>query len=187
MRSCTSRTASPGTSEAVCPSGPRPRWITSIVAGRSPAYSAAAASRSSSLTGIGWITTGSCGPMLSRRCVRLRAGSPSGAMRSSTWYSSTDSHGIVNSARSANIAHGERPPLTASEKTPRAATAARASSATRSAAACATAAASGNTISSCCTTPSSRRARRTRCAWPTAPCRRTGRGHATRSARAATR
>ena len=49
----TSSTGSPGTSDAVCPSGPRPRWTRSRRSGSRAAYVAAAASRSSSSTGIG--------------------------------------------------------------------------------------------------------------------------------------
>jgi hypothetical protein len=58
------------------------------------------------------------------------AGSPAGATRSSTWYSTTRSQGTSSAASSANIAHGVCPPLTAKWKLPWSATAARARSAT---------------------------------------------------------
>src|ERR1700709_191018 len=45
-RSVTSRTGSPGTSEAVWPSGPRPRWTRSRRSGSEVSYSGAASSRS---------------------------------------------------------------------------------------------------------------------------------------------
>ena len=59
--------------------------------------------------------------------VRLRSWLPGEAIRSSTWKSSRRSQGISSvSPRIASIAQGERPPLIASAKAPRSATAARA-------------------------------------------------------------
>ena len=59
--------------------------------------------------------------------VRLRSSLPGEAIRSSTWKSSVSAHGISSSSpRIASIAQGLRPPLIASEKVLRSATAARA-------------------------------------------------------------
>ena len=122
-RSETSRTGSPGSSEAVCPSGPSPRWTRSSCSGRPCAYSAAAASRSSAQTGSGRTSAAPPGGRLRWSSVRLRSGSPSGAMRSSTWKIVTFSHGM-RPYRPSNIAHGVRPPDTATVNRPRSATAA---------------------------------------------------------------
>src|ERR1700678_1811897 len=62
----------------------------------------------------------------------------------------TDSHGTVSAASSANMAHGVCPPLTAKWKLPLAATAARARSATKAAPARATASGSARVWSSWC-------------------------------------
>ena len=51
-------------------------------------------------------------------CVRLRSGSPSGAMRSSTWKTSVRAQSISCSPSSSNIRSGELPPLSASENAP---------------------------------------------------------------------
>src|SRR4051812_20352325 len=57
--------------------------------------------------------------------VRLRSSLPGEAIRSSTWKSSVSAQGIAsNSPRIASIAQGLRPPLIASEKVLRSATAA---------------------------------------------------------------
>ena len=67
--------------------------------------------------------------------VRLRSWLPGEATRSSTWKSDVSAHGISSwSLRIASIPQGVRPPLTASEKEPRSATASRAAAAIRSAA-----------------------------------------------------
>ena len=59
--------------------------------------------------------------------VRLRSSLPGEAIRSSTWNSSVSSQGISScSPRIASIAQGVRPPLIASAKVPRSATASRA-------------------------------------------------------------
>src|SRR5262245_55369214 len=153
-RLLTSRTASPGTNDAVWPSGPSPRCARSSTGGEpatpssARAYWAAAASRSADSTGIAWICSGRSGAResrLSRRCVRFRSGSPAGATRSSTCITCSRSHGTSCPARSRNICHGVCPPLTATTNRPRAATAARASAATNAAASRATASASPNT------------------------------------------
>ena len=128
------------------PSGPRPRWTRSRTGGvpaivaSVAAYRAAAASRSADSTGIACTWSGRSGTRasrLSRRCVRLRSGSPAGATRSSTCTTCTPSHGTSSSASARSIIHGVRPPLTAMTKRPRAATAARASVAINAAAAAA--------------------------------------------------
>src|SRR5215218_4195992 len=123
-RSLTSSTGSPATSEAVWPSGPRPRWTRSKRSGRVASYSRAALPRSRWVTGIGrsaaWWSIESPRTMW----VRLRAGSPGAATRSSTWNSSVFSHGISSSSpRIASIAQGERPPLIASANVARSTTA----------------------------------------------------------------
>ena len=76
---------------------------------------------------------------LSWRWVRLRSGSPSGAMRSSIWKTWTRDQGTSSEARSLSMAQGVFPPLTARVKMPRAATASRAAAAMTPAAALATA------------------------------------------------
>src|SRR5918994_4168494 len=134
-RSSTPRTGSPGTREAVWPSGPRPRWIASKRSGRDASYSRAAASRSRWVTGIGrrdgWWAIERPRTMW----VRLRSGSPGAATRSSTWKSSVRSQGISSrSPRIASIAQGERPPLIAKAKPPRSAAASAPAAAISSAA-----------------------------------------------------
>ena len=63
------------------------------VAERGAEIVAAAASRSSAQTGSGRTSAAPPGGRLRWSCVRLRSGSPSGAMRSSTWKIVTFSHG----------------------------------------------------------------------------------------------
>src|SRR5579885_1634980 len=144
----TSSTGSPGTSEAVWPSGPRPRWTRSRTGGlpaicRSvAAYWAAAAARSADSTGMAWICAARSGTRsrrLSLKWVRFRSGSPSGATRSSIRKTCTADHGTSASASARSMSQGVRPPLTARRKRPRAAAAARASSAIIAAARAATA------------------------------------------------
>ena len=119
--------------------------------------------------------------------VRLRSSLPGEATRSSTWKSSVCAQGISSSSpRIASIAQGVRPPLIASEKLPRSATA--------------LCPAAGDQLGAAPAPPAfvvgddleldrprlssaSRRGRRTACASPRAPCRRSRRGRARRSAR----
>src|ERR1700744_1790229 len=123
-RSVTSRTGSPGTSEAVWPSGPRPRWTRSMRSGSEVSYSCAAASRSLCVTGIGRSADWWSIERPSTMWVRLRSSEPGEAIRSSTWKSSVSAHGISSrSPRIASIAQGERPPLIAKANDPWSATA----------------------------------------------------------------
>src|ERR1700742_256009 len=123
-RSSTSSTGSPGTSEAVWPSGPRPRWTRSRRSGSEVSYSCAAASRSRFVTGIGRSADWWSIERPRTMWVRLRSSEPGEAIRSSTWKSSVSAQGISSSSpRIASIAHGERPPLIAEENEPWSATA----------------------------------------------------------------
>ena len=78
------------------------------------------------MTGIGRMLP--CAPIerLSIRWVRLRSSEPGGATRSSTWKISVFVQSISRSSSWENIGHGSLPPLTASAKVPRSATASRA-------------------------------------------------------------
>ena len=152
--SVTSSTASPGTSEAVWPSGPRPRWIRSSVGGEPArlssvcAYCAAAAGRSSASTGMACRLAGGSGAWLrrlSRRCLKLRSSLSAGATRSSTCTTCTWSQGTCSFASSRSITQGVWPPLTAKVNRPRSFTAALACSATSVAARLATASGSAST------------------------------------------
>ena len=118
-RSVTSRTGSPGTSEAVCPSGPSPRWTRSKALGQG-----------GRVVGGGRLQI--VGPDRHRadvrgvlpaagsaaRWVRLRSGSPVGRDPLVDLVDRRPSPRASCPASSANIAHGVRPPLNGEREAP---------------------------------------------------------------------